>query len=150
MSAEKGSVVWCVCVCVRVVFPFFPYICQVCFWNCLDLEMAMWFEALRSVVGLWVPWFFHHNSNSMEISFSCNSIAGDHITTKFCTRHDSIAVMPCAKFCSDHFIRIWMRGKWNFHRIWIVMERLLVKWAPDQPTFCSGSENEYMSEVRGL
>ena len=66
----------------------------------------------------------------MEISFSSNSITGDHITTKFGTCHDSPAVVPCAKFCSDHFISIWMRAKLNFHHIWIVMEKLLVKWSP--------------------
>ena len=66
----------------------------------------------------------------MENSFSSNSITDDHIATKFGTCHDSPAVVPCAKYCSDHFISIWMRAKWNFHHIWIVMEKLLVKWAP--------------------
>ena len=66
----------------------------------------------------------------MEISFSSNSITDDHIATKFGTCHDSLAVVPCAKYCSDHFISIWMRAKWNFHHIWIVMEKLLVKWVP--------------------
>ena len=66
----------------------------------------------------------------MEISFSSNSITDDYIAAKFGTCHDSPAVVPCAKYCSDHFISIWMRAKWNFHHIWIVMEKLLVKWAP--------------------
>ena len=66
----------------------------------------------------------------MENSFSSNSITIDHIATKFGTCHDSPAVVPCAKFCSDHFISTWMRAKWNFHHIWIVMEKSLVKWAP--------------------
>ena len=66
----------------------------------------------------------------MEISLSSNSITDDHIATKFGTCHDSPAVVPCAKYCSSHFISIWMGAKWNFHHIWIVMERLLVKWAP--------------------
>ena len=68
----------------------------------------------------------------MEISLSSDSITDDHITTKFGTCHDSPAVVPCAKFCSDHFISIGMRAKWNFHHIWIVMEKLLVKWSPDK------------------
>ena len=67
----------------------------------------------------------------MENLFSSNSVTGDHIATKFGTCHDSPAVVPCAKFCSDHFIFTWTRAKWNFHHIWIVMEKLLVKWAPD-------------------
>ena len=66
----------------------------------------------------------------MENSFSSNSITVDHIATKFGTWHDSWAVVPCAKVCSDHIISTWMRAKWNFHHIWIVMEKLLVKWAP--------------------
>ena len=82
-----------------------------------------------SMRGPWDPFhkrFFHHNSNSMEISFSCNSITGDHIPTKFGTYHDNPAVVPCAKYCSDHFISIWMRAKWN----WNCDGKLLVKWAP--------------------
>ena len=74
----------------------------------------------------------------MEISFSSNSITDDHIATKFGTCHDSPAVVPCAKYCSDHFISIWVRAKWNFHHIWIVMEKLLVKWAPEQHTTALG------------
>ena len=66
----------------------------------------------------------------MEISFSSNSITDDHIAT-FGTCHDSPVVVPCAKYCSDHLISVWMRAKWNFHYIWIVMEKLLVKWAPE-------------------
>ena len=95
---------------------------------CLQCAEGMYF-------GCWDPFhqrFFHHNSNSMEISFSFNSITGDHIAKKFGTCHDSPAVVPCAKYCSDHYIIIWMRAKWNFHHIWIVMEKLLVKWAPDK------------------
>ena len=34
----------------------------------------------------------------------CNFIPGRQIATKFCTCH----VMACAKFCSNHLIRIWM------------------------------------------
>ena len=72
----------------------------------------------------------------MEISLSSNSITGGHIATKLGTCHDSTAVVPCAKFCSDHFISFWMRAKWNFHHIWIVMEKLLVKWAPGLGCSC--------------
>ena len=49
----------------------------------------------------------------------CNSIPGHHIATNFCTCHDSIAVMSCAKFCSDRFFRILKRAKQNFQWIWI-------------------------------
>ena len=66
----------------------------------------------------------------MEISPCHNSVAGHQIATNFCTCHGSTAVVPCAKFCSDHCIRIEMRANRNSHRIWIAMEKPLVKRAP--------------------
>ena len=66
----------------------------------------------------------------METSPCCNSVTGDQIATNFCTCHDSTAVVPCTKFCSDHCIGIEMRAKRNFHRIWIAMEKPLVKRGP--------------------
>ena len=74
---------------------------------------------------------FHPNWNSTENMFSCNSILGYHIATKFCTCHDDITVVPCAKLHSDYFTSTWMRAKLNLHRIWITMEKSLVKYAPE-------------------
>ena len=74
--------------------------------------------------------FHHHNSNSMETQFMFDSTVGYHIATKFCTWHDSYVVMPCAKFHSDHFIIIWMRVEWNFHRIWTTMEEIICEMGP--------------------
>ena len=54
---------------------------------------------------------YAHNSNSIEISSRCNSVACDQIATTF---------------CSDHRIRIKVRVKQNFHRIWIAMEKPFV------------------------
>ena len=53
-----------------------------------------------------------------------------HIATNFYTCHDSKAVVPCARFHSDHFITISTRAEWNFHPIWILMEISFVKWVP--------------------
>ena len=90
----------------------------------------------------------------MEISFSSNSTTDDHIATTFGTCHDSPAVVPCAKYCSDHYISIWMRAKWNFHHIWNVMEKLLVKWAPGPICgcrVCSGvAMSSFSSQYRGI
>ena len=98
--------------------------------------------------------FFARNSNSMETSPCCNSVAGHQIATNFCTCHDSTAVVPCTKFCSDHSIRLEMRVKQNFHRIWNATEKPLVKRGPGQHfsaktipksrlTYCQGLwENE--------
>ena len=73
--------------------------------------------------------FFHHNSNVMEISFCSHPNTNKDITTIFGTWHDSWAVVACGKFCCNMVISNWITAKWNFHRIWIVMEKSLVKWA---------------------
>ena len=44
--------------------------------------------------------FFHCNSNSMQISFCSHPSFNKVIGMKFCTWHDSCAVMVCAKICS--------------------------------------------------
>ena len=71
---------------------------------------------------------FARNSNSMGISLCLyNSVAGHQIEIHFCTCHDSTAVVSCAKFYSDHCIRIEVKVKRNFHRIWIALEKSLVR-----------------------
>ena len=80
--------------------------------------------------------FFHRYSNLMENWFQCNSTVGNHITIKFCTCHKSTAVVPCAKFYCDLCTTTWMGAEWSFHRIWIEMEKLFVKWSPDSIPFC--------------
>ena len=66
----------------------------------------------------------------MEISFCSHPNNDIVIATIFGTWHDSWAVMACAKFCRDMITSNWIKAKWNFHRIWIVMEKSLVKWVP--------------------
>ena len=67
----------------------------------------------------------------MEISFCSRPNTNKVIATIFGTWHDSWAVVACAKFCCDVIISNWIRAKWNFHHIWIVMEKSLVKWVPE-------------------
>ena len=67
----------------------------------------------------------------MEISFCSHPNTNKVIATIFGTWHDSWAVVACAKCCCDMIISSWIRAKWNFHHIWIVMEKSLVKWVPD-------------------
>ena len=43
---------------------------------------------------------------------------------------NSTAVMSSAKFGSEHAVRIKVRAKWNFYRIWIVVVKPAVKWTP--------------------
>ena len=75
--------------------------------------------------------FFHLNSNSMAITFcshpNCNKVSA----MKFCTWHDSCAVVPCAKFYS-HMIpynRVTLKHE-ILHQIWITIEKSFGKWAP--------------------
>ena len=67
----------------------------------------------------------------METSPCHNSVAGHQIATNFCTCHDSTAVVPCTKFCSDHGNHgVEVRVKRNFHRIWIAMEKTFSETGP--------------------
>ena len=78
----------------------------------------------------WDPFYqglFACLSNSMEMSPCCNSIAGYQMAANFCTCHDSTAVVPWTKFCSDHFGRIEVSEK-NPSDL-NCDEKKLVKWA---------------------
>ena len=67
--------------------------------------------------------FSTHNSHSKALSFCCDSFPACQITTNFCTCHDSMGVVACAKVCSDNFSKcIWKQSR-NFHRIWIAMSK---------------------------
>ena len=66
--------------------------------------------------------FFFLKQYSIKNPFGFNFIPGNGITTKFCTCHDSTAVVSCANFCSNDLIRMWVRTKWNVHWIWIRIE----------------------------
>ena len=81
---------------------------------------------------------FHRDSYSTENWSLCNSIIGYHIPPKCCTFqdrcctcHNSTAVVPCAKFHSDHFNTNPTREEWHFHRTWIIMDKLFKKMGPD-------------------
>ena len=70
------------------------------------------------------------NFNLMGISLFCHPNYNHLITTKFCTCHDSIAVVACAKFCSNIRSRNEATMKWIFYQIWFWRGKLLVKWVP--------------------
>ena len=80
--------------------------------------------------GPFIQQFFARNPSLMEISPCCNSFDGHKITINFCTCHDSTAVAPRTKFCSNHCIRIKVSVKRNFHQIWLAMENTFVKRGP--------------------
>ena len=73
--------------------------------------------------------FFHLNLNLMEIYF-CSHVNSSKITAmKFCTWHDSFAVVACAKSCIDIVAKNMITLNQNFHWIRITVGKLLVKWA---------------------
>ena len=76
-------------------------------------------------IQMW--WKFHFAPIQILIKWSLQYLA--HGTTAGLSWH-----VP--NFFCDMVISNWIRAKWNFHRIWIVMEKSLVKWAPVQNVGC--------------
>ena len=66
----------------------------------------------------------------MEISFHSHLDCNTVIATKFCTWHDSCAVVACAKICCDLMASNGVMARRNFYRISIAGKKTLVKWAP--------------------
>ena len=74
--------------------------------------------------GLFYEWFFHHNLNSMEISFWSYPSFSKVIAMKFCIGHDRWIDMTCAKLCSDVMPCNGVIPKPIFHRIWLTMKKV--------------------------
>ena len=55
----------------------------------------------------------------MEILFHSHLDSNTVIATKFCTWHDSCAVMACAKICCDLMSGNGITARPSFYRIWI-------------------------------
>ena len=66
----------------------------------------------------------------MEIWFLYHLDSNTVIATKFCTWHDSCAVVACAKICCDLMASNGIIARRSFHRIWITGKKSLVKRAP--------------------
>ena len=76
--------------------------------------------------------FFHGHWNSREISLSSHPSCRKVIIMKFCTWHNSCAVMACAKICSDMtpYDEVTLKKKATVHWIWITMEKAFVNRLP--------------------
>ena len=112
-SMESKPVSWC----RRVIL-------EICTWFVFCCAL-FWFDTGAHFTNV----FFHRNSNSMEISFWFHSNSNQVIATKFCAWRDRCAVVACAKICCDLVDSCCMTARWNFHQIWNVSKKLLVKWA---------------------
>ena len=62
----------------------------------------------------------------MEISFCSHPNCNEVIATKCCTWHDSCAVVACANLVAIWWTTTELQLKWNFHRLWIGIEKSLV------------------------
>ena len=79
---------------------------------------------LYSIMQFIDPWFqLHEISQSAMLMLINKSHLLIYPQSGFQPRQ------PCTKFCSDHCIRIEMRVKQGFHRVWIAMGEPLVKRA---------------------
>ena len=74
--------------------------------------------------------FCRRSSNSMAISFYSHFDFNTAIATKFCTWHDSCAVVACPKTCCDLMTNNGNTTRQNSHRIWIASIQSLVKRSP--------------------
>ena len=72
-------------------------------------------------IAIQIIWKFHFHSH-----LDSNTV----ITAKFCTWHDSCAVVTCAKICCGLIASNGITARRSFHRIWIAGKKSLVKWAP--------------------
>ena len=101
---------------------------QICPWRFLLTPNEIWdvmapmgrhCNEAKTYWGLSHYRFLALNSNSMNNLPCCNSVASHKIATNFA--HVTTTQMACHVhfFCSDHCIRIEVRGKRNFHPIWI-------------------------------
>ena len=81
-----------------------PYNNETSYWSSQCLHLVQHFTRM----GACHPWFY------MQFNFDgkfCNSNTGHQIIrNKILHRY---AVMPCAKICSDHYIKIWDSVKWD-------------------------------------
>ena len=114
IDVSSGHFVDCIKSDMIFFFSFFGYIwfCMCFCWSNNKILILQY--VVQAPVSLAI---FLLNSNSMENSPCCNWITGLQCTTKLCACHDSTAVVPCAKFCGDQFVRAEVRAKWNFLQI---------------------------------
>ena len=70
--------------------------------------------------------FFHRDAHSNFVLLSPTS--SWVVITKFCTRHDSFAVMTWAIICSDLVVTNGITTKRNFYRI-VMGGKIIIQWA---------------------
>ena len=76
---------------------------------------------------------FNFPANSFHPHTNFNNMT----TINVCTWHDSSAVVPCAKICSGSMTITIITSKLILCSIWVLHEKLLVRWPPGGPCIYS-------------
>ena len=101
-------------------------------WLGTNLNWSLWIGKGKVKVihtrGSFHAEFSHCNSNSMEISFRSHPCCSEMIARKVCTWYNNHAVVACANFGSNTIPCSGVTLQPDFYRIWIPMEKSLVKW----------------------
>ena len=96
------------------------------YYSC-DITVSFKYVLKEQGLVSWTIFCSQFKFDGLILRLVCNSIAGHQIATNYCACHGNAAVMSCAKFCSDHFVRIEVK---IFHRIWIAIKRSVCEMGP--------------------
>ena len=99
------------------------------FWLYNQADPCFPWGRLSTTWGTFHKQFFHRNSNTMEIWFCSHQRCNEAIAMKFCTCHDSYAVVGWAKFCSDMILHNGVTLKPISHQIQFTIGKSSMKWA---------------------
>ena len=114
--------------------PFMPSLFQDCHldhrWDCVERRWVLMVPHANAPLtsGPFHSVFIYQNSNELEKSYPNPSGV---IPTNFCTCHDSIAVVTCAKICSTLVTRNWinrMNLQLNLNFVWNVLRRMPLRF----------------------
>ena len=84
---------------------------------------------------MWIT-SFPRNSVLLENLFCCNPKSNEVIGTRFCTWHNSTAVVTCVKICTEPHVYNLITGHCNFHHVWIFRGISWLRCALDQVDCC--------------
>ena len=91
------------------------------------------------------PSQFKFDGNSFHSHLNSNTV----IAIKYCSWHDSCAVVACAKICCDLIASNGITARRSFHRIWIAGKKSLVKRAPESTQFLQAGSGHILVHLRG-
>ena len=94
-------------------------------WIMMEKIVDLWNVPFGSILLMIFPSQFKFDGNLI-----CSYSNSDKVfIAKFCTCHDSCAVVACAKICCDLSTKNWIIAKWSFHQTSITSKISTVKCA---------------------